>query len=68
MKKPDEEIVAKLSSPSKQHADRNLGAVKGWLSDDDPFLTEVKQIISARSRHRPRTLRKAGQKRRTTPG
>ena len=68
MKNPDEELVARLSSPSKQHADRDLGAVKGWLSNDDRFLTEVKQLVSARFRHRPRTLRKAGQKRRTTPG
>src|SRR5258708_29640359 len=50
--------MARLVPPDEQPADQGLGAVRGWLSDDDPFLAEMEQIVSARVRHRPRTLRK----------
>jgi hypothetical protein len=37
-----------------------LGAVKGWLSDDDPFLAEIDRIVSERFEHRPLTSHKSG--------
>jgi len=37
---------------------KGLGSVRGWLSHDDPFLAQVDEIVTARARHRPRTLRK----------
>jgi prevent-host-death family protein len=35
-----------------------LAGVKGWLSDDDPFLTAVEEIVAERHSHRPRSLRR----------
>lgn len=37
---------------------RTLSAVKGWLSDDDPFLTAVEEIVAGRHSHRPRSNRR----------
>jgi hypothetical protein len=34
---------------------KTLGAVKGWLADDDPFFAAVEKIVTSRSKHRPRT-------------
>jgi hypothetical protein len=34
------------------------GAARGQLSDDDPFLEAVDEIVFARAQHRPRTLRR----------
>lgn len=48
--------MAKLIPPDEQPAEQGLGSVRGWLSDDDPFLAEVDEIVTTRARHRPRTL------------
>jgi hypothetical protein len=60
MKRPREETinVTEANPPNDLPSDQSLGAVQGWLSDDDPFLTKVDQIVSARIDHRPRTVRK----------
>ena len=50
--------MARLVPPDQQPADQGLGAVKGWLSDDDAFLSKMDEIVTARAKHRPRTLRK----------
>ncbi len=44
------EAKKRLSTPG-------LGIVRGWLSDDDPFLAAVEEIVTARVRDRPRALR-----------
>jgi len=31
--------------------------VRGWLPDDDPFLTAVAEIVDTRAKHRPRSLK-----------
>lgn len=50
--------MARLIPPEEQPAEQGLGAVRGWLSDDDPFLAVLDEIVATRARHRPRTLPK----------
>jgi prevent-host-death family protein len=50
--------MARLVPPDEQPVEQGLGAVRGWLSADDPFLAAVEEIVTARVRHRPRTLRR----------
>jgi prevent-host-death family protein len=50
--------MARLIPPDEQPAEQGLGAVRGWLSDDDPFLATLDEIVTTRARHRPRTLPK----------
>jgi hypothetical protein len=50
--------VSEANPPNDLSSDQSLGTVQGWLSDDDPFLTEIDQIVSARVDRRSRTLRK----------
>jgi hypothetical protein len=35
-----------------------LGKVKGWLETNDPFLQAIDQVVSDRSKHRPRVIEK----------
>ena len=51
--------MARLVPPNEQPAEKGLGSVRGWLSDDDPFFAAVDEIIKTRGSHHPRTLRKA---------
>jgi prevent-host-death family protein len=46
--------MAKLIPPDAEPVEQGLGTVRGWLSDNDPFLTAVDEIVTARVRHRPR--------------
>jgi len=46
--------MARLVPPDDQPVQQGLGTVRGWLSDDDPFLTAVDEIVTARASHRPR--------------
>jgi prevent-host-death family protein len=46
--------MARLIPPDDEPVEPGLGAVRGWLSDDDPFLAAVEEIVTARVRHRPR--------------
>ena len=48
--------VARLV-PIAPGAGRGLGAVKGWLENDDPFLTTIDEIVSDRAGHLPRRRR-----------
>jgi hypothetical protein len=52
--------LALPARPSKSGAspENGLGAVRGWLPDDDPFFAAVEEIVSTRLTHRPRTLPK----------
>ena len=50
--------MARLIPPEEQPGEQGLASVRGWLSADDPFLTQVDEIVAARVKHRPRTLRK----------
>jgi prevent-host-death family protein len=51
--------MARLIPPDDEPGEQGLGTVRGWLSDDDPFLVAVDEIVTARARHLPRaTLRK----------
>jgi prevent-host-death family protein len=49
--------IARLIPPESYPPESGLGAVRGWLSDDDPFLAAVEEIVSARVKHRPRSLK-----------
>jgi antitoxin (DNA-binding transcriptional repressor) of toxin-antitoxin stability system len=51
--------MARLIPPDDEPAQQGLGSVRGWLSDDDPFLAAVEEIVTARFRHRPRALRRS---------
>jgi hypothetical protein len=55
MQKPRERAIN--VAEAEKHG---LGAVQGWLCDDDPLLIEMKQIVSERFKHRPRTLPSPG--------
>jgi hypothetical protein len=44
--------------PNESLDQESLGAVRGWLPDDDPFFEAVEEIVNARFTHHPRTLRK----------
>lgn len=46
--------MARLIPPDDETIQPRLGNVKGWLSDDDPFLAAVDDIVTARAGHRPR--------------
>jgi prevent-host-death family protein len=50
--------MARLIPPEDEPAEAGLGTVRGWLSDDDPFLAAVEEIVTARIRHRPRASRR----------
>jgi len=50
--------MARLIPADDKLAEPGLGTVRGWLSDDDPFLTAVEEIVTARGKHRPRALRR----------
>lgn len=45
--------MARLIPVDEEPAEQGLGAVTGWLPDDDPFLSAVDEIVTARARHRP---------------
>jgi len=49
--------VAEAKPPVDEPVQEGLGTVRGWRSDDDPFLAAVEEIVTARVRHRPRVLR-----------
>jgi hypothetical protein len=52
--------MARLIPPDDEPVQPGLGTVQGWLSDDDPFLVAVDEIVTARAGHRPRAaLRKS---------
>ncbi len=40
--------------PDDEPVEPGLGTVRGWLSDDDPFLAIVDKIATERVEHRPR--------------
>jgi hypothetical protein len=44
--------------PDEGPVEQGLGSVRGSLSHDHPFLAQVDEIVTARVRHRPRTLYK----------
>jgi prevent-host-death family protein len=46
--------MARLIPPDAEPVEPGLGSVRGWLSDDDPFLAAVDGIVTARAKHRPR--------------
>ena len=46
--------MARLIPANDESVEPGLGRVRGWLSDDDPFLAAVEEIVTARVRHRPR--------------
>jgi hypothetical protein len=46
------------ASKSGASPKNGLGAVRGWLPNDDPFFAAVEEIVSTRVAHRPRTLPK----------
>lgn len=50
--------MARLVPPDDEPVEPGLGTVRGWLSDDDPFLAAVEEIVTARVSHRPRALRR----------
>jgi len=50
--------MAKLVPPDHEPDEPGLGAVKGWLADDDPFFSAVEEIVTARVKHVPRVLRR----------
>ncbi|MEK6371067.1 MAG: type II toxin-antitoxin system Phd/YefM family antitoxin [Acidobacteriota bacterium] len=50
--------MARLVPPDDESIEPGLGTVRGWLSDDDPFLEAVEEIVTARVTHRPRALRR----------
>lgn len=50
--------MARLIPPEDESVEPGLGTVRGWLSDDDPFLAAVREIVAARVKHRPRALRR----------
>jgi hypothetical protein len=39
-------------------SEKGLGAVRGWLPNDDPFFTAVEEIVKTRVKRRPRTMPK----------
>ncbi len=48
--------IARLIPPDDEPVEQGLGTVRGWLSDDDPFLAAVEEIVTARDSHRPRVM------------
>lgn len=45
--------MARLIPPAET-PEQGLGAVRGWLDDDDPFFEAVDSIVAARAKHVPR--------------
>lgn len=50
--------MARLVPADEDPAQPGLASVRGWLSDDAPFLAAVEEIVTARVKHRPRALRR----------
>jgi prevent-host-death family protein len=50
--------MARLVPPDSVDRGQGLADVKGWMDDDDPFLTAVQNIVAARKRHLPRALKR----------
>lgn len=50
--------MAKLVPVTSTAEEEGLGAVRGWLQDDDPFIAAVDAVVAARAKHRPRILRR----------
>lgn len=50
--------MAKLVPPDSPGASPHLADVRGWLDEADAFFSEVEDIVAARSKHPPRTLRR----------
>jgi antitoxin (DNA-binding transcriptional repressor) of toxin-antitoxin stability system len=46
--------MARLIPPHDEPVQQGLAAVRGWMSDDDPFLAAVDEIVTARGGHRLR--------------
>ena len=51
--------MAKLVPLDDPSAAPRLADVPGWLSDDDPFLDAVDDVVQARGEHRPRAQRRS---------
>ena len=49
--------LAMLISPSAETGSDHLGKLEGWLENEDPFFKTVNQIVKARQKHFPRTLK-----------
>jgi prevent-host-death family protein len=52
--KPMAILIPATEAPEEEH----LGKVKGWLETNDPFLQAIDQVVSDRSKHRPRVFEK----------
>jgi prevent-host-death family protein len=52
--KPMAILIPATEAPEEEH----LGKVKGWLETNDPFLQAIDQVVSDRSKHRPRVIEK----------
>ena len=48
--------MALLSPP--ENSDSQVFEVKGWLEEDDPFFSNMAQIVQQRADHKPRVLKK----------
>jgi prevent-host-death family protein len=46
--------MAILIPATEASEEAHLGKLKGWLEPDDPFLQAIDQVLSDRSKHRPR--------------
>ena len=46
--------MAKLVPPEVPDDPGHLGAVSGWLEEEDPYFTIIDEIVTGRQRHRPR--------------
>ena len=40
--------------PAISETSRSIGALKGWLNDDDPFFSVMEEVIAERRSHKPR--------------
>ena len=52
--KPMAILIPATEAPDEEH----LGEVKGWLEPNDPFFQAIDQVVSDRSKHRPRVFEK----------
>ena len=55
--------MAKLVPLDDPSGTRGLADVQGWLSDGDPFLDAVDELVQARAEHRPRADRRSRSRR-----